>query len=65
MYDRLKEALKEYGEIMIKLDSGQEAELHLHNTEFIEDNLIKVDADDEVHWIDANKIERYWIHYGF
>ncbi len=65
MYDRLKKALNEYGEIMIKLDSGEEAELHLHNTEFIEDNLIKVDADDEIHWFDANKIERYWIHFDF
>jgi len=65
MYNRLKEALKEYGEIMIKLDSGEEAELHLHNTEFIEDEMIKVDADDEIHWFDANKIERYWIHFDF
>lgn len=65
MYERLKEALQEYGELMIKLDSGEEAELHLHNTEFIEDNMIKVDADDEIHWFDANKIERYWIHFDF
>jgi len=66
MYQRLKDAIKEYGEIMIRLDSGEEAELHLHNTEFIDkDQTIKVDADDEIHWFNGNKIERYWIHYDF
>lgn len=66
MFERLREAVQEYGEIMIKLDSGEEAELHLHNTEFQEeDKIIKVDADDEVHWFNGDKVERYWIHYDF
>jgi hypothetical protein len=65
MYERIEEALQEYGELMIRLDSGEEAELHLHNTEFLEDSVIKVDADDEVHWFNAEKVERYWIHYDF
>ena len=65
MYERLEEAVREYGEIMIQLDSGKEAELHLHNSEFLGDNIIKVDADDEVHWFNAEKVERFWIHYEF
>lgn len=65
MYERLRETVQEYGEVMIRLDSGEEAELHLHNAEFVEEPIIKVDADDEVHWFNAEKVERYWIHYDF
>jgi len=65
MLDRIKEAVEEYGEIMIRTDNGTEAELHKHNTEFLDDDVIKVDADDEVHWVDGNKIEHFWIHYDF
>jgi hypothetical protein len=65
MYDRLQDAVEEYGEIMIRTDSGEERELHKHNAEFLEDGIIKVDADDMVHWINAEKVERYWIHYDF
>lgn len=65
MYDVLKNKLEETGELMIQLDSGKEAELHLHNTDFVNNNLIKVDADDEVHWFNADKVERFWIHYDF
>lgn len=65
MYDRLKDAVEENGEVMIRFDSGDEAELHKHNTEFLEDSVIKVDADDRVHWFNAEKVERYWIHEDF
>ena len=65
MYDVLKEKLEETGELMIQLDSGKEAELHLHNTKFVENNLIEVDADDEIHWFNADKVERFWIHKDF
>lgn len=65
MYERLKQALQENGELMIQLDSGKEAELHLHNTEFLDNPMIKVDADDEIHWFNAEKVERYWIHKHF
>ncbi len=65
MYETLKRELKDKGEIMIRFDSGEERELHLHNTEFLEAPMIKVDADDEIHWFNAKKIERYWIHMDF
>jgi hypothetical protein len=65
MYDRLEEALNQNGELMIRLDSGKEAELHLHNTKFIEEPMVRVDADDEVHWFNAEKVEEYWIHKHF
>lgn len=50
---------------MIRTDSGEERELHKHNAEFQEDGIIKVDADDMIHWVNAEKVERYWIHYDF
>lgn len=65
IFDELKQAVEEKGEIMIKTDSGEERELHKHNTEFKENGLIKVDADDETHWLDGEKVERYWIHKEF
>lgn len=65
MYERLREALNENGELMIRLDSGEEAELHLHNTEFIDEPIVKVDADDEIYWLNAEKVEMYWIHKDF
>lgn len=65
MYDRLQDAVEEYGEVMIRTDSGEERELHKHNAEFQDDGIIKIDADDKVHWINGEKVERYWIHYDF
>lgn len=65
MYDTLKSALDKHGEIMIRMDSGAEHELHKHNVAFKEDGTIKVDADDETHWFNAEKVERYWIHREF
>jgi hypothetical protein len=65
MYERIKEALKEKGELMIKTDSGEERELHLHNVEFLDEPIARVDADDEIHWMNLNKVERYWIHKDF
>ncbi len=65
MFDRLQNALEEKGEIMIRFDSGETAELHLHNTEFLDDPIIKVDGGDAVHWFNAEKVESYWIHDDF
>lgn len=50
---------------MIRTDSSEERELHKHNAEFQENGIIKVDADDMIHWINAEKVERYWIHHDF
>lgn len=66
MFDTLRDAVDEMGEVMIRTDSGEEHELHKHNAEFLEDSgMIKVDADDEIHWFNAEKVERYWIHKDF
>jgi hypothetical protein len=65
MFDELEQAVEEKGEIMIMTDSGEERELHKHNTEFQSNGMIKVDADDEIHWLNAEKVERYWIHKDF
>lgn len=65
MYERLKTALQEKGEIMIQFDSGETGELHLHNTEFIDEPFVKVEGEDETHWFNAEKVERYWIHDHF
>lgn len=65
MFDELEQAVEEKGEIMIMTDSGEERELHKHNTEFQENGVIKVDGDDEIHWLNAEKVERYWIHKDF
>lgn len=65
MYEKLKQSVKKNGEVMIQFDSGKEAELHKHNIEFLEEPMIKVDADDKVHWFNAEKVERYWIHEDF
>lgn len=65
MFDTLQDALDENGEIMIRTDSGEDRELHLHNAEFLDNGTIKVDADDEIHWLNPEKVERYWIHKDF
>jgi len=65
MYQRIKEKLQETGELMILTDSGQERELHLHNVEFKEEPIAKVEGGEGAHWINLNKVEEYWIHQEF
>lgn len=65
MFDRLQKAVDEKGEVMIRMDSGENHELHKHNAEFLNSGLIKVDADDQIHWLNPDKVERYWIHKDF
>ncbi len=65
MYDELKDAVEEKGEVMVRMDSGEDRELHRHNTTFKGDGIIKVDAADEIHWLNAEKVERYWVHKDF
>lgn len=65
MYEKVKQALNEKGELMILTDSGEEHELHLHNVQFKDDGIIKVNADNETHWLNGEKIESYWIHEDF
>lgn len=65
MFERLQKAVDEKGEVMIKMDSGEDHELHKHNAEFLNSGLIRVDADDKIHWLNPDKVERYWIHKDF
>jgi transcriptional antiterminator Rof (Rho-off) len=62
MYDRLETALDEKGEVMIRLASGEEGELHKHNVEFEDQPYLKVEGEDETRWINAEFVESYWIH---
>jgi hypothetical protein len=65
MYQRIKEKLHEAGELMILTDSGEEKELHLHNVEFLNEPMAKVEGGEGTHWINLNKVEQYWIHQEF
>jgi hypothetical protein len=65
MYQRIKEKLHETGELMILTDSGEEKELHLHNVEFLDEPMAKVEGGEGTHWINLNKVEQYWIHQEF
>jgi len=66
MYDKVKSRLKKTGELMVFTDAGEEHELHLHNVTFHDDEeLVEIDAADEIHWLAGNKIERMWIHKDF
>ena len=65
MYSRIEEALEENGELMIRTDSGEEHELHLHNVEFNEKPFVKIHGEDRTHWLNIEKVERYWIHQDF
>lgn len=61
-FERMERVLDEKGELMVKTAAGDELELHKHNVSFEEAPWMQIDGDDEVHWLDAEKIERYWIH---
>lgn len=62
-YQALKASLAKNGEVMIRLDTGEEIELHIHNVKF-EDSTqeVVVDAGTETYWIGADRVSYYWIH---
>ncbi|MEM5802054.1 MAG: hypothetical protein QXQ18_01575 [Candidatus Aenigmatarchaeota archaeon] len=62
-YNALKKALEENGELMLVTDSGSKFEIHKHNVTFDDKTkMIKIDAADEIFWLDTGKIEYYWVH---
>lgn len=65
MYERLRNLLDDYGEVQVRFDSGVEKELHRHNTEFVDEPMVKVVTKGEAHWFDAEKVETAWIHYEY
>jgi hypothetical protein len=62
-YESIKDSVENNGEVMIRLGSGEELELHKHNVKF-DDNTkeIIVDAGAETYWITAENIMYHWIH---
>ena len=62
-YDALKASVAKNGEVMVRLDTGEKIELHIHNVRF-EDSTkeIVVDAATETYWIGADRVCYYWIH---
>jgi hypothetical protein len=62
-FKALKESLAKNGEVMIRLDTSETIELHIHNATF-DDNTqeIIVDASNKTYWIEAEHISYYWIH---
>lgn len=62
-YELIKKALDEKGELMIKSDTGEKFELHKHNVTYDDENkMIKIDAANQIFWVDPEKISYYWIH---
>ena len=63
MYLNVKRALKQSGELMIKVADGQTFELHLHNTKFEDRNkMIVLDAGAETYWINGDEVVYMWVH---
>jgi hypothetical protein len=62
-YEALKASLDKNGEVMIKVDTGEEIELHKHNVRF-EDitKEIVVDAGTKKYWIGGDRVSYYWLH---
>jgi hypothetical protein len=62
-YDALKASLQKNGEVMIRVDTGEEIELHSHNIKFEDSSKeIVVDVGTETYWIGADRMPYYWIH---
>ena len=62
-FESLKDRVENDGEVMIRLGSGEEIELHKHNVKF-DDNTkeIIVDGGTETYWIPVESVSYYWIH---
>jgi hypothetical protein len=65
MYERVQNLLADYGEVQVRFDSGEEVELHNHNSDFEDEPMVKVVTKGEAHWFNAEKIEEVWIHYEY
>ena len=62
-YEALKASVAKNGEVMIRLDTGEKIELHIHNVKFEDATKeIMVDAGTETYWIGADRVSYYWIH---
>jgi hypothetical protein len=62
-YEALRESLNKNGEVMIRLDTGESIELHIHNVKFVDRTKeIMVDSGTQITWIGADRVSYYWIH---
>ena len=62
-YEALKASVVKNGEVMIRLDTGEKIELHIHNVKFEDATKeIVVDVATETYWIGADRVAYYWIH---
>jgi len=62
-YEALKASVAKNGEVMIRLDTGEKIELHIHNTKFDDSTKeVVVDAAAEIYFIGVDRVSYYWIH---
>ncbi|HEY7227090.1 MAG TPA: hypothetical protein VH481_03095 [Nitrososphaeraceae archaeon] len=62
-YDALKASVAKNGEVMIRLDTGEKIELHIHNVKFDDTTKeVVVDAASETYFIGVDRVSYYWIH---
>lgn len=62
-YEALKASVAKNGEVMIRLDTGEKIELHIHNTKFNDATKeVVVDAASETYFIGVDRVSYYWIH---
>lgn len=61
-FERLRTAIEEKGEVMVRMASGDTLELHKHNVNVDGAPWLKVGGDESTHWLNAQQVERYWIH---
>jgi hypothetical protein len=62
-YEALKDSVAKNGEVMIRLDTGEKIELHIHNVKFDDGTKeVIVDAATETYFIGVDRVSYYWIH---
>lgn len=59
--ERLKQLLSDNGEVIVSLRSGRSFELHLHDTEF-EDGNVVIDHDEEYYEFDPYDVTDVEVH---
>lgn len=65
MFD-VEAQLEEKGELIVRMDSGEEYELHNHNVDFADRNggtVMRIQTADEVELADTEKVEAIRWHY--
>jgi hypothetical protein len=59
-YEALRDSVNKNGEVMIRLDTGESIELHIHNVKFVDSTKeIVVDSGTQISWIAADRISYY------